>query len=102
MVAVTPEAEGFVVAIDARALGVAVIELGGGRTRHDATIDHSVGLSDVAGIGAPVGVGRPFCMVHAADPSAAERAAAQVRAAVRIGDAPPAPPAMVRERIALG
>jgi len=102
VVAVMPEAEGFVAGMDAREIGVVVVELGGGRTRHDAAIDHRVGLSEVAGIGSEVGASRPICMVHAADPSAAECAAARVRAAVRVSDAVPEVPAVVRERIALG
>ena len=43
---------GFVTAIDTRALGVAVVGLGGGRTRPQDAIDPAVGLTDLAGIGA--------------------------------------------------
>lgn len=56
---------GFVAAIDGRALGHAVIGLGGGRRRAEDTIDHAVGLAEVAGIGAKVGGGQPLCLLHA-------------------------------------
>ena len=41
---VTADATGFVAAIDTRALGLAVVELGGGRRRASDTIDPAVGL----------------------------------------------------------
>jgi thymidine phosphorylase len=87
---VHPEREGWVGAIDARALGVAVVELGGGRARADDMIDHAVGLSDLAAVGEPVGGGRPLCLLHAADSAAAARAAARVRRAFRLAPSPPA------------
>ena len=50
-----PDAEGIVAAIDTRALGLAVVALGGGRTRAEDPIDHSVGLTELAGLGDEVG-----------------------------------------------
>ncbi len=92
--AFTPE-PGQVGAIDARALGVAVIALGGGRTRPDDGIDHAVGLSEVAGLGERVDGERPLCLVHAADVAQAKAAAASVVAAFRIGDAGAAGPVVL-------
>jgi thymidine phosphorylase len=90
---VFPETAGRVRAIAVRELGVAVLELGGGRLREDQGIDHSVGLVDVAALGEEVGPGgRPLAVVHAADADAAERAAARVRDAIEVGDAPAALP----------
>src|SRR5215203_4043485 len=43
--------EGVVTAIDVRALGLVVMELGGGRRRESDEIDPAVGLTDVAGLG---------------------------------------------------
>jgi thymidine phosphorylase len=92
--------EGVVLAVDARAIGLAVIELGGGRTRADQAIDHRVGFSRFAPIGAAVGPHRPLCVVHAADPAAADRAADRLRSAVTIRPDPhPLPTAVVGERI---
>jgi thymidine phosphorylase len=93
---VFPEAPGRVGAIAVRELGVAVLELGGGRRREDDPIDHAVGLVDVAGLGEEVGPGgRPLAVVHARDQDAGDRAAARVRAAFAVGDAPAAPPPLV-------
>ncbi len=91
---------GFVVALDVRALGLAIVRLGGGRTRPEAGIDHRVGLADCLGRGARVEAGDPLAFVHAADAEAAREAVAAVRAAIGIGDAPPPPAPVVRERIA--
>ena len=87
-------------AIDGRAIGLAVIGLGGGRRRPDEAIDPGVGFSDMAGLGETVDAARPLCLVHAADAASAARAAAQMRAAVRLADAAPPAAPPVRERIA--
>ncbi|TPQ51635.1 thymidine phosphorylase [Prosthecomicrobium hirschii] len=93
-----PEA-GIVAAIDTRAVGVAVIELGGGRMRAADAIDPTVGFTELAGLGAPVGPGQPLARVHARDAAAAARAAAAVRAAYRIGTEAPAADPVVAARI---
>ena len=91
---------GFLASMDARAVGLAVVRLGGGRTRADQRIDPCVGLSDVAGLGEPVDSARPLCMVHAADDATATLAVAEISAAITVADAPPAAIASVRERVA--
>ena len=50
-----PGAPGVVAGIDVRAVGLAVIDLGGGRRREDDAIDHAVGLTEVAAPGERVG-----------------------------------------------
>lgn len=83
---VVAEESGIVTAIDTRALGLAVIELGGGRRRIEDKIDHSVGLTRIAGIGAAVGgSSAPLALVHARTPESADRVAALVRSAYSIG-----------------
>lgn len=52
-------------AIDGRAIGNAIIALGGGRTRPQDSIDHAVGFSDIKGIGATVAVDEPLLIIHA-------------------------------------
>ncbi|GIK98854.1 MAG: thymidine phosphorylase [Alphaproteobacteria bacterium] len=94
-----PARSGVVRRIDVRAVGLAVVALGGGRIRPGAPVDHRVGLSEVAGPGEPVGPDRPLALVHAADAEGAARAAAALAAAFEIGDtAPPAAP-LVRARV---
>ncbi len=96
---VVPSRPGFVVAEDVRAIGLAIVGMGGGRTRADQAIDHAVGFSHFAPIGAEVGPDRPVCLVHARTASQAEVAAAEVRAAVTIADAPVVPAPAVLERV---
>jgi thymidine phosphorylase len=81
------ERDGVVAGVDVRAVGLAVIDLGGGRRREDEAIDHAVGLTDVAHPGERVGPhGQPLAKVHARDEDSAARAAAAVSAAYRVGD----------------
>jgi len=99
-VPVPPARAGFVAAEDARAIGLAIVGLGGGRTRADQAIDHAVGFTSVAPVGAAVGPARPLGLVHARSAAQAEAAAAELRAAVTISDEPPAPGPVIVERIA--
>jgi thymidine phosphorylase len=90
---VFPAEAGHVAAIAVRDVGVAVLELGGGRRREDDAIDHAVGLVDVAGLGEEVGPGgRPLAVVHARDAASAERAAERLRDAFSVGSKPAVPP----------
>jgi thymidine phosphorylase len=92
---------GMVAAIDARALGLAVLGLGGGRRLVTDTIDPSVGLAEVRGIGEQVGPDAPFAIVHAATDGDAAAAAGLLRNAVDVAPSLPATvSATVIERIA--
>src|SRR6478609_4953444 len=86
---------GVVEAIDVRALGLVVMELGGGRRRETDEIDPAVGLTDVAGLGED---GARLATVHARDEQSAAAAEDAVRAAMRTGDGPVEPPPLT-ERI---
>ncbi len=94
---VLPAREGVVAALDVRAIGVAIIGLGGGRARESDAVDHAVGLTEVAGIGEPVAPdGRPLAVVHARDADGAARAADAVRGAYVLRDGPVRPgPAVI-------
>jgi thymidine phosphorylase len=81
------ERDGVVAGLDVRAVGLAIIDLGGGRRREDDAIDHAVGLTDVSAPGERVGPhGRPLAIVHARDEDAAAHAAQAIRAAFSVGD----------------
>jgi thymidine phosphorylase len=96
--AAEPPEAGIATAIDVRALGIAIVNLGGGRTRETDAVDHSVGLTEVAELGERVEPGgRPLAMVHARDEESAARAADAVRAAYTLGDAAPSVPDPVIE-----
>jgi thymidine phosphorylase len=96
--AIEPPAPGVVSAIDVRAVGIAVVNLGGGRAREDDVVDHGVGLTEVAALGERVEPGgRPLALVHARDEVSAARAAGAVRAAYVLGDPPTEIPGPVLE-----
>jgi thymidine phosphorylase len=99
-VAAEPMEAGVVSRVDVRAVGLAVVALGGGRARETDPVDHSVGLTDVAAPGERVGPGeRPLALVHAADADAAERCAAALRSAYVLGEAPKEAPPPVLETL---
>jgi thymidine phosphorylase len=81
---------GYVAAVDAFAIGNAVIELGGGRRTLKDKLDLSVGLINVAPIGSAVDQERPLAVIHASSEDTAELAAAMIRKAYEISEAPPA------------
>jgi thymidine phosphorylase len=84
---------GVVAAIDVRALGLAVVALGGGRRMPGERIDPRVGLAQVRGLGEALAAGEPLAVVHAADARSAEEAGRAVQAAFTLADqAPPVPP----------
>ncbi len=84
---VQPAEAGVLTAIDVRALGVAIVALGGGRNRETDPVDHAVGLTDVAALGEAVAAGsRPLAILHARDESSFERGAEALRAAFTVGD----------------
>jgi thymidine phosphorylase len=91
---VFPEREGVVVAHDTRGLGLAVMQLGGGRAVESDVIDPAAGLDAVAAPGASVAPGgRPLAVVHARTEDAADAAAAAVLTLITVADtAPPATP----------
>ncbi|MDU0341997.1 hypothetical protein [Bosea rubneri] len=85
---VLPERAGIVTKIDTRGVGLAVVALGGGRTRPQDTIDHAVGIVELAGIGDTVGPDQPLGIVHARDEAGFSAAQTRLRAAYRLGDGP--------------
>jgi len=81
---------GIVTRLAALPIGVATLELGGGRLTKDAEIDHAVGVVCSAKRGQTVAEGQVLADVHARDQDSAARAVETVLAAYEIGDeAPP-------------
>ena len=89
---------GHVCHVDGYALGLAVVDMGGGRRVESDRIDPSVGLTEVIGLGQRVEKGQPLCTVHARDEASAEATARAVLAAIKIGEAPEPLP-LIHERI---
>ena len=96
---ITATQAGYVSAINGEALGLAVVDLGGGRQVESDLVDPAVGLSDVAALGAKIEKGHPLARVHAAREGQADRAASVVRQAVALSDTPPAKQILVHEVI---
>lgn len=75
---------GFANVRDCRAIGLAVVSLGGGRRRPTDAIDFAVGLSELVGLGEQVAAGQPLAMVHARTEAAAQQAVQEIQAAYEI------------------
>ena len=91
--------QGVVAGIDARQIGLAVLSLGGGRTRSTDAIDARVGFTGLAAVGARADRDEPIGFVHAATEDAADEAAAALRQCYTIGEHAPAKRPLVIERI---
>ena len=91
--------DGIVTGIDTRALGFAVVALGGGRTAPGQAIDASVGFDRLTPRGTRIRKDQPVARVHAADRDAAAEASLAVTHAYELGATSPSPPPLV-ERIA--
>ncbi len=88
--------EGWLAACDVRAVGLAVVELGGGRRRPGERVDPRVGLSGLLPLGRRVLAGEPLARVHAATDDAADQAVRAVAAAFALADeAPPSAPSVI-------
>lgn len=85
--------DGVVVEVDTRAVGNAIIELGGGRRQVGEKLNLSVGFSEIAPLGAELSADRPLAVVHAASESDADRAAENIlKACKTAASAPPERP----------
>jgi pyrimidine-nucleoside phosphorylase len=91
------EREGFVFEFATEEFGWAVMDLGGGRRRHDDTIDLGVGLRVQVRRGDRVRAGDALVRIHARDDERARAARERLRRAVRIADAAPDPVDLILE-----
>ena len=90
---------GWVQSKATRDIGLAVVELGGGRRKASDRIDHRVGFSDVVSLGQRIERGQPLARVHAADEAGASAAVARLQECIRIGDAVPLPTPLLIARL---
>ena len=90
---------GFVTAFDTRALGLAVLALGGGRLRSDQVIDPAVGFSSIVEMGSRIESGEPLLQIHARTAETAALAADMVKSAIVIEDLQRTLPPLVWQRI---
>ncbi len=91
--------DGCVALVDAAEIGRACILLGAGRNSASDTVDHAVGISDLAKTGRSVKKGDTLACLHANSKTALENALPHAAAAFKISDKPVTPPALVVETI---
>ena len=91
------ERGGYLAEIDAREVGYAVVELGGGRERKGDPVDPAVGvvLAEGAKVGNPVRAGDPLMWIHARNAESLAAAKSRLQAAVRVTDGPVEPPPLI-------
>jgi thymidine phosphorylase len=87
--------DGVLVAIDTRAVGLAIVALGGGRGRAGDHIDPRVGLTQILPLGSAVTAGEPRLREQAASPPDAQVARPTHGTALQIGERLAEPPGPV-------
>jgi thymidine phosphorylase len=88
-------ASGYLQSVQTRAVGNAIIGLGGGRKKVGEKLDLSVGFSSFASVGSKLDEDLPLAVVHAASAHAADQAERSLLAACRFGPEPPAERAVI-------
>ena len=96
---VATETGGWVSRIDTRELGVAVLELGGGRRRAEDGIDYSVGISGVVELGQHLEKGDALCRVHAKTEDDLARARKRISDAISLSTDQAAGQPVVYEKV---
>jgi pyrimidine-nucleoside phosphorylase len=94
---VTADRGGFVVGIDARALGVLLVAMGGGRALKEDRIDHGVGIRLLRRVGDKVSAGETLAVIEARR-EAPDWGGTATRA-YRIAEEKPAPEPLVLEEL---
>lgn len=92
---------GIVQSMDTRALGMAVVSMGGGRRRASDSIDYAVGLSGMIPLGEQADADRPLAMVHVRNDEQFAEAEKRIQQAVVTGEGKPEEKPQVYRRIRL-
>lgn len=95
--AVVAEHAGWVTGFDAEGVGRAAMALGAGRARQEDAIDPAAGLLLAVKTGDRVEAGDTLAVLHTNTPESSAEARERLSAAVRLGDAPAAPPPLFHE-----
>jgi thymidine phosphorylase len=90
---------GFVSGIATRDIGLAVVELGGGRRRAEDSVDPTVGITRIAMPGERVEMGALLGLVHARSETDADAAAGTLSRSIRISPERPAMQDTILRRI---
>lgn len=92
--------DGYLQKVDAAQVGMAVVDLGGGREKKGDPIDHSVGVIVHYKVGDRVQKGTPLCTIHASDRVRLERAKVRLLQAHTMGPEPVPPLPLFYKKIA--
>lgn len=90
---------GYLASIDARAVGLTCVALGGGRQKKGEPIDQRVGILVKTKVGDQVTAGGELGLILAADEAAATMAAARLQHAYTFTTTQPAPLPIIYDRI---
>ncbi len=90
---------GYVSKIDVRAIGQAVIELGGGRKQQDDTLDLSVGLDQIIELGTAIQSGDILCRIHSKNEKSADSVSKNLLSAFTVSNSKPIVPPVLGELI---
>ncbi|WP_286267811.1 thymidine phosphorylase [Thalassotalea atypica] len=91
---------GYISAMQTRDIGMAIVELGGGRLANGQAIDHSVGLDQILPVGTKVEAGDTIARLHASTEDKANVATAHLFKAIEIGDQTPNESPVIYQTIA--
>ncbi|MEZ8991428.1 thymidine phosphorylase [Vibrio breoganii] len=80
------DASGVITSMDTRAIGMAVVGMGGGRRVATDSIDYAVGFDQFARLGDAVDANQPLAVIHARNEQQWQEAAKSLKAAIHIGD----------------
>lgn len=86
------DVSGTVNAMDTRAIGMAVVGMGGGRRRTSDSIDYAVGFDNFVRLGESVDSEKPLAFIYARSEEQWQQAADEIKAAVSVGDSYTATP----------
>jgi thymidine phosphorylase len=97
---VSAPSDGYLAACDGRALGLAVVDMGGGRRKTSDMIDHRVGFDRILPLGSAIEKGQPIARVHAVSSQQADQAIRALLASYSIEANSSRPSPVIIERIA--
>lgn len=96
---VLADESGIVASINVERIGIAIIEMGGGRRQLNDLIDHSVGIEFLVRIGQSIAWGEPIAYVYCDATDVAELASQLILASIQVGTEPVPAPRLVIEEI---
>ena len=83
------EKSGYLSGMNTRDIGIAVIQLGGGRRVATDAVDHAVGITNFLALGCKVSPQQPLATIYARDKNSANQAAKTIQQSVFIGEEKP-------------